>query len=467
MSTSLKNFAAPFLKITMGRFAVSRARRVGAAVVFVGALCSLGSIRSLYGYSVLTHEAIIDAEWDKQIVPLLLQRFPNATSEQLREAHAYAYGGSVIQDLGYYPFGSPFFSHLTHYVRSGDFVEALFEQSQDINDYAFALGALSHYVADIEGHSVAVNRSVALLYPRLHREHGDWITWEESPWAHSLTEFGFDTVEVVARHNAPQAYRNWIGFRVPKPVLQRAFKETYGLELSNEILNVDLSIGAYRKFANQVVPEMTKVAWALRKKQLEERASGVHHAELYHLPRDCYRAWQKNYTRPGLGDKFMAFTFRLLPKFGPLSAFDFHAPTLQTERLFADSLKDTVQRYEVRLRAVQADRYDPPDVDLDTGRPTRPGEYRFCDLAYAKLLHKLKRAHFAGVTPALRDNVLSFYTDSAGDELKTQAREWRKVSRDLAAFKVACASPEPQPVLLASNGCRSPSAGDSSENVNP
>lgn len=436
-------------------------------MAFAGVVWLVGAIRPAFGYSVLTHEAIIDAEWDKQIVPLLLQRFPNATSEQLREAHAYAYGGSVIQDLGYYPFGSPFFSHLTHYVRSGDFVEALFEQSQDINDYAFALGALSHYVADIEGHSVAVNRSVALLYPRLHREHGNWITWEESPWAHSLTEFGFDTVEVVARHNAPQAYRDWIGFRVPKPVLQRAFKETYGLELSDEILSVDLSIAAYRKLANKLVPEMTKVAWALRRKQLEERASGVHHAELYHLPRGSYRDWQKYYTRPGPGDKVMAFTFRLLPKVGPLSAFDFHAPTLQTERLFADSLKDTVERYEARLQEVRADRYDPPDMDLDTGRLTRPGEYRFCDLTYAKLLHKLKRAHFAGITPALRDNLLSFYADSAGDQLTRQAKEWHKVSLDLAALKAACASPEPQPVLLASNACQSPFTGNYRENKNP
>lgn len=435
-------------------------RRLRAAGTLAAVVCLLGSVRPMFGYSVLTHEAIIDAEWDKTIVPLLLERFPSATPEQLKEAHAYAYGGCVIQDMGYYPFGSHFFSELTHYVRSGDFVEALFEQSQDINDYAFALGALSHYVADIEGHSIAVNRAVALLYPRLHREHGDWITWEDSPWAHMLTEFGFDTVEVVARHNAPQAYRDWIGFRVPKPVLERAFKETYGLELSHQILDVDLSVAAYRKLANKVVPEMTEVAWALRGKQLEERASGVHHAELYHLSRESYKDWRKYYSRPGRGDKVMAFTFRLLPKFGPLSAFDFHAPTLQTEKLFADSLRDTVGRYEARLQAVQAERYDPPDMDLDTGRPTRPGEYRFCDRTYAKLLHKLKRAHFAGVTPELRDNLASFYANSASDQLKAHAQESRKVSRDLAAFKAACTSPETQAVLLASNACQaSPPAG--------
>jgi zinc dependent phospholipase C len=441
----------------MARLGVSRLPQLSAGYVVVCCLCTVCFTRPSLGYSVLTHEAIIDAEWDDQIQPLLLKRFPQASAEQLREAHAYAYGGCVIQDMGYYPFGSRFFSHLTHYVRSGDFVQALFEESRDINDYAFALGALSHYSADVEGHSIAVNRSVGLLYPRLHRRYGDWITWEESPWAHALTEFGFDTLEVVARHNAPQAYRDWIGFRVPKPVLQRAFKKTYGVELSDQILDVDVSITAYRKLANKFIPEMSDVAWALRKKELEERASGIQHKQLYHLSRKSYEAWRNSYTRPGAGDKFTAVLFRLLPKFGPLSAFDFHTPTLQTERLFADSLKATVERYNAELKAVQAGRYDPPDVNLDTGRSTRPGDYFYCDRTYAKLLHRLKREHFTAVTPALRDNLVSFYAGSANDTLSKHPGSWRSVSRDLADFKAACASPE-SPPLMATNACRSTSA---------
>src|SRR5436305_46478 len=70
-------------------------------------------------YAVLTHQELIDQCWQSTIVPLLVGRFPALTPEQLREAHAAAYGGSVIQDLGYYPFSNPFFSNLTHYVRSG------------------------------------------------------------------------------------------------------------------------------------------------------------------------------------------------------------------------------------------------------------------------------------------------------------------------------------------------------------
>src|SRR6266536_2356088 len=96
-------------------------------------------------YSVLTHEAIIDTTWKDDIAPLLLKRFPDATPDQLRKAHAYAYGGAIIQDMGYYPLGSKFFSDLTHYVSSGDFVLNLIAEAGDLNEYAFALGSLAHY----------------------------------------------------------------------------------------------------------------------------------------------------------------------------------------------------------------------------------------------------------------------------------------------------------------------------------
>ena len=406
--------------------------------------------RPSWGYSVLTHEAIIDAEWDDQIKPLLLERFPNATVEQLREARAYAYGGCIIQDMGYYPFGSRFFSHLTHYVRSGDFVQALFEESRDLNDYAFALGAFSHYVADIQGHSLAVNRSVPLLYPRLREKYGDWMTWEESPWAHSLTEFGFDTLEVVAGHVAPQKYHDWIGFKVAEPPLRRAFRRTYGLELSDQILSVRLALASYRESASQVIPEMTEVAWALRRKELEGRTSEKYHEQLYHLSRKSYEAWRKTYTRPGVGDKLTAFVFRLIPKFGPLNVINFHTPTRVTEQLFADSLRATVASYDKALREAAATGFDPPNVNLDTGRPTRPGEYAASDRTYAELLHKLKHDRFAGVSPALRNNLLDFYSNSTDDTMRKNHRRWRGVLRDRDELKAACALPEAHPITSTS-----------------
>lgn len=383
------------------------------------------------GYSVLTHEAVIDSEWDGLIKASLLRRYPSATPEQLREAHAYAYGGSVIQDMGYYPFGSRFFSHLTHYVRSADFVSALLSESENLNEYAFALGALSHYVADNQGHDIAVNRAVPLLYPKLRNKYGERMTWEQDPEAHVLTEFGYDVLEVVAMHNAPQAYRDWIGFKVARPVLERAFKKTYGLELSDEILNVNLALAAYRKLASKFVPEMAEVAWALRRRELEELASGVEHQKLYHLSRQSYQAWRGKYTRPGPGDKLTAIVFSLIPKFGLLNSFDFHAPTRETERLFADSLKVTVSDYDSLLQAIDSGGFNPANVNLDTGRPTQPGEYMHCDLVYAQLLHKLDRGHYAAVTPALRDNLIAFFDDPAGNSLQKHPRLWSKVEHDL------------------------------------
>jgi hypothetical protein len=131
--------------------------------------------------------------------PLLLKRFPASTADELTQAHAYAYGGSIIQDLGYYPFGSKFYSDLTHYVRSGDFILNLIRESQDLDEYAFALGALSHYAADDNGHRMAVNVSVPLLYPKLRLKFGNSITYADDPFSHTKTEFGFDVFQAAKR----------------------------------------------------------------------------------------------------------------------------------------------------------------------------------------------------------------------------------------------------------------------------
>ncbi|MGH9354880.1 MAG: zinc dependent phospholipase C family protein, partial [Terriglobia bacterium] len=155
------------------------------------ALCVAAAPPTLSGYSVLSHEALIDAAWDPVIVPILAARFPHATKAQLQEARAYAYGGCVIQDMGYYPFGNRFFSNLTHYVRTGGFVEALLNDSRSPDEYAFALGALSHYVADNTGHPLAVNLSVPDMYPKLRRKYGKRVTYEDDPRAHIMVEFSF------------------------------------------------------------------------------------------------------------------------------------------------------------------------------------------------------------------------------------------------------------------------------------
>src|SRR5215831_15922633 len=184
--------------------------------VVVALILTAVAARPSFAYSVLAHESNIDTEWEKGIVPVLLERFPDTQPDELSAARAYAYGGCVIQDLGYYPFGDHFFSDLLHYVRTGDFVVALIQDARNVNELAFALGALAHYAADTNGHAIAVNRSVAILYPKLRAKFGDLVTYADSPSRHIMVEFSFDVVQAATGRYAPDAYHKFIGFEVAK-----------------------------------------------------------------------------------------------------------------------------------------------------------------------------------------------------------------------------------------------------------
>ncbi|MEN6509417.1 MAG: zinc dependent phospholipase C family protein, partial [Smithella sp.] len=266
---------------------------------------------------MLTHQAIIDTVWLDAIKPVLSKRFPDATEDQLMHAHAYAYGGCIIQDLGYYPFGSRFFSDLVHYVRSADFVQALFDESRDLNELAFALGAVSHYGADIEGHSIAVNRAVPILYPTLRKKFGSIVTYADDRPAHLKTEFGFDVLQVARGHYAPKAYHDFIGFQVSKDLLDRAFQRTYGLRLEDVFRTLDLSLGTYRYSVSTMIPHATKIAWSLKRKEiLKEHPTASRKQFLYNIRRASYeKEWGPNYERPGFRTRIFAFVFRLIPKF--------------------------------------------------------------------------------------------------------------------------------------------------------
>jgi Zinc dependent phospholipase C len=363
-------------------------------------------------YSVLTHEAIIDSAWPKELRPLLIARFPNATDDQLREAHAYAYGGAIIQDMGYYPFGSKLFSDLVHYARSGDFVLALLKdarESQDINDYAFALGALAHYAADNLGHPVAVNRTVPLVYPKLRAKFGSEITYEDNPAAHLKTEFGFDVVEIARGQYASEAYHDFIGFEVAKPLLERAFKETYCVDLKDLFGSLDLALGSYRFTVSQILPEMTKAAWSAKKKDIQTLQAGITRRRFVY--RISMAAYQKDfgnqYRRPGFFARFLGFLFRLIPKIGPFKVFSFKVPPTAAEKLFLASLDDTVRSYRELLAAVREDRLQLVNENFDTGKPARFGDYRLADQAYAKLIARLNHDK-APVSDALRANIAAF-----------------------------------------------------------
>lgn len=378
-------------------------------------------------YSVLTHEAIIDSAWKTSLQPLLLRRYPSATPDALTEAHAHAYAGAIIQDMGYYPFGSRFFSDLVHYVRSGDFILNLIREAKDLNEYAFALGSLAHYAADTAGHAVAVNRAVPMEYPKLRRKFGDIVTYDEDATSHMRVEFSFDVLQVARGHYAPQAYHDFIGFKVSKDLLERAFLETYGFELKDVFTSVDLAIGSYRRSVSTILPQMTRVAWDLKGDELTKGQPGLTRREfVYNLSRASFRSeWGDEYEEPGFGSKLLAFFIRLIPKIGPLKALSFKPPTPEVDRLFQDSFNRTLEHYREFLAVPDLRRLDLANRNFDTGELTRPGEYPKADETFGELAEKLAKKDV--VAPPVRESVLAFFRDlNQPYAIKEDADDWRE-----------------------------------------
>jgi hypothetical protein len=363
-------------------------------------------------YSVLSHEALSDSAWDDAIKPLLLPRFPAASQEELKLAHGYAYGGAVIQDMGYYAFGSKLFSDLVHYVRTGDFIEALLRDSEDLNEYAFSLGALAHYAADNDGLRIATNLAVPILYPKLKKKYGKVVTYDQDPAVHLKTEFGFDVREVAKGRYAPDDYHDRIGFQVAKALLQRAFEQTYCLKFDSTFSDYDLALGTYRRGVSSVIPKMTKVAWQSKKDEIQKDNPGITRKQfLYHLSRASYRKeWNSKYRAPGFSERFLAFLIRVVPKIGPFRALSFRMPTPETEKLFMASFNAALQDYEKLARDQRVSgRVTMENDNFDTGTVTKPGEYPLADKTYADLMDRLAKDHFAQVTPQLRSDLLAYY----------------------------------------------------------
>ena len=380
------------------------------AVLVLACAILLASPSEADAYSVLAHEANIDALWDTGLRPLLARRYPRATRDEIAGARAFAYGGAVIQDLGYYPFGSHFFSNLVHYVRTGDFVDAMLREARDVNEYAFALGALSHYSADNVGHP-NVNRAVALMYPKLRAEHGDSVTYADSPATHVLVEFSFDVVQAASGAYVSDMYQSFIGFQVAKPVLERAFLATYGIEMKEVFLTEDLAIGSYRHAISQTIPEITRIAWRDKREEIQKLNPGAAEEKfVFNLSRQEYdKAYGVEYQKPSLLARFLALLYRLLPKVGPLRPLQFKAPTREAEALFLESFKGTRERYRAALDTLGRGRLDLPNTDFDTGKPSAHGEYTLADETYAELLDRLTGHRLAAVPDDLRANINGFY----------------------------------------------------------
>jgi Zinc dependent phospholipase C len=403
-------------------------------IVAIGVAVLIVSAPPCGAYSVLTHETIIDVVWDTSIRPLLLKRFPHATADELLKAHAYAYGGAIVQDIGYYPYGKKFVSDLTHYFRSGDFILSLLRNSQDLNEYAFALGSLAHYASDNYGHRLATNVVVPLLYPELKKKYGPVVTYEDNPTAHIKTEFAFDVLQVAKGHYAPDSYHAFVGFEVSMPLLERAFRDTYGLELRSIISSEEKAANSYRHSVNGLIPRATRVAWNLKQDEIQKDIPGITRKKfLYNLSRTSYeKDWGKDYQRPTAGDKFLAFVIRILPKIGPLRILTFRTPTPEAQKLFENSFNTTVDQYRALLSDWSKGQLQLVNDNFDMGEITPRGKYKLADKTCAQLLDRLAKQHMAGVDQELKTQMLAFYaTNENSGARKKHDKSEAKIQQEI------------------------------------
>ena len=397
--------------------------------------------RSAAGYATFTHEELIDLAWNGSIRPLLLRRYPGTGERALLTAHAFAYGGCLIQDLGYYPFGKKLFSDLTHYVRSADFVEALLRNARNVDELAFALGALSHFVGDNVGHSEAVNTSTAITFPKLEKKYGPVVTFEEDPTAHVRTEFGFDVAQIALWRYAPQPYREYIGFRVSRRLLERAFRETYGLSMRSVLGPPFSALSSYRLAVHRLIPLFAKATIVNVRHHLPpdppDRPQDRLTAAISQT--DYARYWSQYHHGPTFEAHLLGILIHLVPKIGILKILAIKPPSTETEDLFVKSLDVALDRFETLLR--ELDKNGTSGValanrDLDTGSKVRPGAYKLTDKTYAELLRKLSKTPAPEIPAGLRDDILAYYSDPAAPiETKRHRKAWMRVQAELDSLE--------------------------------
>ena len=391
-------------------------------------------------YSVLTHEELIDLAWNSSIRPFLLDRFPGATAEQLREAHAYAYGGCGIQDMGYYPFGKQFFSNLTHYVRTGDFIAWLFENAHTIDEYAFAIGALSHYLGDSIGHSQAVNPSTAVEFPKLKREFGRSVTYGESPHGHIRTEFAFDIDETTSGAFGPPAFLRSIGFEVPRRFLETAFVNTYGFDIHELLGRAHPALKSYRTSVRSFIPAFAEAEVVLHRRQFPPHPDDeAYHIFAERVARTNYeRNWRHAYNGPGVKAHLLALLVFIMPKVGAASDLAIKIPKPDTEEWYLRSVNHAVDNFRGILDKMRVDRDAAvilANLDLDTGNPVQRGDYALADQTYQRLLEQITSKPNRIIPDGLRRNIVAYYAGPNATALTPQVNAQLEVLSAMKSVK--------------------------------
>ena len=431
-------------------------------IVLLILLLLLSWHRRADAYSLLTHEQLIDLTWQDSIVPLLLSRYPNLTPADLERARAYAYGGCVIQDIGYYPFGDRSFSDLTHYIRSGDFVVSLFRNATNANELAFAVGALSHYIGDTIGHSAATNRAVAVEFPSLGAKYGSEVNYAEGERQHVQTEFAFDIDEIAHHRVAPVRYLRHIGLQVPLRQLALAYYQTYGLtEDFSGARGRRLNVRGYRFAVREFSP---RIAYAVTLLHRNHEPAEANTPERVAFDREVAAIaagnnWQAYRRKPGIGTYALAGLILVAPKAGPLKLVAVKGPTEATEADYLHSvvLSTTALRQRLARFTPSATgkptphpsrdpRHPLPNRDLDTGRVVQPGGYPLTDSAYADLLHRLTRQPAQPIPPGIKEEIQAYYSNPASPiSTKKNPSRWAQVRADLVTLAAMPTSTDPAP----------------------
>ena len=325
-------------------------------------------------FSVLAHQAVVDRSWDATLVPELHRRFPGA---DLTRAKAFAYGGSHIADLGYFPLGSTLFTELVHYVRSGDFVVALLRAARDVDEYAFALGALAHYVADTTGHPEATNRVVPELYPKLRKKFGDVVTYADDHSSHLQTEFRFDVFEMAQNKASRDLFHHAVQFEVATRALDEAFQQTYGVRLDDLFTNVDAAILTYRWAFRGLVHEATGIAWALYQADIQKLDPEMTPAGfVYDLSREDFEhEFGRVYGQPGYFARFVAVLVKLVPNVGPFKRAIWKPLPADAQQTFRAALAHALTRYQHEVGRLRSQSGTLADLNLDTGTTLDPHDY--------------------------------------------------------------------------------------------
>ena len=446
--------------------------------------------RRAEAYSLLTHEQLIDLAWQDSIVPLLLSRYPNLTPAQLEEARAYAYGGCVIQDIGYYPYGDMIYSNLTHYVRAGDFIVNLFRNAESADELAFAVGALSHYIGDTIGHPGATNVAVPVAFPRLRARYGPVVNYAQARHQHVQIEFGFDIDEVAHHRVAPVQYLRHIGLQVSVRQLAIAYYQTYGItEDFTGTHKHRFNVRGYRYAVRSFIPNIANAVTLLHRNHQPAEAPGPERVQMDNevAAIALENHWQAYSRKAGIGTYMLAGIIFIVPKIGPLKMVAIKDPTQTTEADYLHTVVLSNAALRQRLASftppagarsatasaisrsteaplpnaqplpssvvagriphpVRDPQHPLPNRDLDTGYVVQPGGYSLTDSTYADLLHRLTRKPDQPIPPGIKEDIEIYYANPAAPiTTKNDSATWAQVQADLATLAGMPTSTAPEP----------------------